>query len=45
MQAAVGNNAVQDVYLCAKTKKLLVRLADSCDRSQPLHNIQAHTHT
>ncbi|XP_030270202.1 phenazine biosynthesis-like domain-containing protein 1 isoform X1 [Sparus aurata] len=33
IKAAVGNHPVQDVYLSSNTKKLLVRLADSCDRS------------
>ncbi|KAK2854170.1 hypothetical protein Q5P01_006831 [Channa striata] len=33
IKAAVGNHPVQDVYLCANTKNLLLRLADSCDRS------------
>ncbi|KAM8876165.1 phenazine biosynthesis-like domain-containing protein isoform 1-T1 [Synchiropus picturatus] len=33
MQAAVGDHPVQDVYLNDRTKKLLVRLADSCDRT------------
>ncbi|XP_040025118.2 phenazine biosynthesis-like domain-containing protein 1 isoform X2 [Gasterosteus aculeatus] len=33
IKAAVGNHPIQDVYLCAQTKKLLVRLSDSCDRS------------
>ncbi|XP_029973878.1 phenazine biosynthesis-like domain-containing protein isoform X2 [Salarias fasciatus] len=32
IKAAVGNNPVQDVSL-SSTKKLLIRLADSCDRS------------
>ncbi|XP_061670294.1 phenazine biosynthesis-like domain-containing protein 2 [Syngnathoides biaculeatus] len=32
-EAAVGDHPVQDVYLCSNTKKLLVRLADTCDRS------------
>lgn len=32
IQAAVGKHAVKDVYLSANTKKLMVRLADSCDR-------------
>uniref|UniRef100_A0A3B3ZAA1 Uncharacterized protein n=1 Tax=Periophthalmus magnuspinnatus TaxID=409849 RepID=A0A3B3ZAA1_9GOBI len=32
--AAVGSLPVQEVYLCAKTKKLLIRLADRCDRSE-----------
>lgn len=31
--AVVGNLPVQEVYLSSETKKLLVRLADSCDRS------------
>ncbi|XP_071369263.1 phenazine biosynthesis-like domain-containing protein 1 isoform X2 [Centroberyx affinis] len=33
IKAAVGNHPVQDVYLSSTTKKLMVRLADSCDRS------------
>ncbi|TNN56267.1 Phenazine biosynthesis-like domain-containing protein [Liparis tanakae] len=33
IKAAVGNHPIQEVYLCAITKKLMVRLADSCDRS------------
>nr|ACQ58826.1 Phenazine biosynthesis-like domain-containing protein 1 [Anoplopoma fimbria] len=33
IKAAVGNHPIQDVYLSANTKKLMVRLADSCDRS------------
>ncbi|XP_020507895.1 phenazine biosynthesis-like domain-containing protein 1 isoform X3 [Labrus bergylta] len=33
IKAAVGNHPIQDVYLCSNTKKLMVRLADSCDRS------------
>ncbi|XP_070823392.1 phenazine biosynthesis-like domain-containing protein 1 [Chaetodon trifascialis] len=33
IKAAVGNNPIQDVCLSSNTKKLLVRLADSCDRS------------
>lgn len=33
IKAAVGNNPVQDVYLSSETKKLLIRLADSCNRS------------
>ncbi|XP_030017267.1 phenazine biosynthesis-like domain-containing protein 1 [Sphaeramia orbicularis] len=32
--AVVGNLPVQEVYLSSETKKLLVRLADSCDRSE-----------
>lgn len=31
--AVVGNLPVQEVYLSSETKKLLVRLADSCDSS------------
>lgn len=34
IQAAVGNHPVQDVYMSSNTKKLLIRLADSCDRLQ-----------
>ncbi|XP_024151399.1 phenazine biosynthesis-like domain-containing protein isoform X1 [Oryzias melastigma] len=33
VQAAVGNNPVQDVVLSSVTKKLMIRLSDSCDRS------------
>ncbi|TKS69947.1 Phenazine biosynthesis-like domain-containing protein 1 [Collichthys lucidus] len=33
IKAAVGDLPIQDVYLSANTKKLMVRLADSCDRS------------
>ncbi|XP_068444085.1 phenazine biosynthesis-like domain-containing protein 2 isoform X2 [Clinocottus analis] len=33
IKAAVGNHPIQDVYFSANTKKLMVRLADSCDRS------------
>lgn len=33
IKAAVGDHPVQEVYLSSTTKKLLVRLADSCDRS------------
>lgn len=33
IKAAIGNHPVQDVYLSSNTKKLLVRLADSCNRS------------
>lgn len=34
IKTAVGNLPVQEVYLSAKTKKLLIRLADSCDKSE-----------
>ncbi|XP_055010508.1 phenazine biosynthesis-like domain-containing protein isoform X2 [Boleophthalmus pectinirostris] len=34
IKAAVGSLPVQEVYLSAKTKKLLIRLADKCDRSE-----------
>lgn len=44
-QAAVGNLQVQDVYLSSNTKKLLVRLADSCDRLQVAHTHTQHTRT
>lgn len=37
IQAAVGDHPVQEVYLSSTTKKLLVRLADSCDRLQNSH--------
>ncbi|XP_041642878.1 phenazine biosynthesis-like domain-containing protein 1 isoform X2 [Cheilinus undulatus] len=37
IEAAVGNHPVQDVYLSSNTKKLMVRLADSCDRSVLTH--------
>ncbi|XP_038831128.1 phenazine biosynthesis-like domain-containing protein 2 isoform X2 [Salvelinus namaycush] len=33
VKAAVGDQPVQEVCLCATTKMLMVRLADSCDRS------------
>ncbi|KAM9409214.1 phenazine biosynthesis-like domain-containing protein [Pholidichthys leucotaenia] len=33
IKVAVGNHPVQEVYLCPNTKKLLIRLADSCDRT------------
>ncbi|KAF7669394.1 hypothetical protein LDENG_00193030 [Lucifuga dentata] len=33
IKAAVGNLPVQDVYLNSTMKKLMIRLADSCDRS------------
>ncbi|XP_041839192.1 phenazine biosynthesis-like domain-containing protein 1 [Melanotaenia boesemani] len=33
IKAAVGNHPVQDVSLNSVTKKLLIRLCDSCDRS------------
>ncbi|XP_074522215.1 phenazine biosynthesis-like domain-containing protein 1 [Halichoeres trimaculatus] len=33
IKAAVGDHPVQDVCLSSSTNKLLVRLADSCDRS------------
>lgn len=33
IKVAVGDNPVKDVYLSSSTKKLLVRLDDSCDRS------------
>ncbi|XP_040893390.1 phenazine biosynthesis-like domain-containing protein 1 [Toxotes jaculatrix] len=33
IKATVGNLPVQDVYLSSNTKKLMIRLADSCDRS------------
>ncbi|XP_051919382.1 phenazine biosynthesis-like domain-containing protein 1 isoform X1 [Hippocampus zosterae] len=33
IKASVGDYPVQDVYLCSNTKKLLLRLADTCDRS------------
>uniref|UniRef100_A0A3Q2Y1X9 Phenazine biosynthesis-like protein domain containing 2 n=1 Tax=Hippocampus comes TaxID=109280 RepID=A0A3Q2Y1X9_HIPCM len=32
-KASVGDHPVQDVYLSSNTKKLLLRLADTCDRS------------
>ncbi|KAL3992860.1 pentatricopeptide repeat domain-containing protein 1 [Sarotherodon galilaeus] len=37
IKAAVGNLPVQEVYLCNNTKKLLIRLADSCDTSVLTH--------
>ncbi|XP_038557239.1 phenazine biosynthesis-like domain-containing protein 1 [Micropterus salmoides] len=33
IKAAVGNHPIQAVYLSSNTKKLMIRLADSCDRS------------
>ncbi|KAM3876597.1 phenazine biosynthesis-like domain-containing protein 1 [Diretmus argenteus] len=33
IKAAIGDHPVQDVYLSTTTKKLMVRLADSCERS------------
>ncbi|KAK6301506.1 phenazine biosynthesis-like domain-containing protein 2 isoform X2 [Coregonus clupeaformis] len=33
VKAAVGDQPVQEVCLCGTTKMLMVRLADSCDRS------------
>ncbi|XP_074469143.1 phenazine biosynthesis-like domain-containing protein 1 isoform X2 [Sebastes fasciatus] len=33
IKVAVGNHPVQDVYLNSNTKKMMIRLADSCDRS------------
>ncbi|XP_044065137.1 phenazine biosynthesis-like domain-containing protein 1 [Siniperca chuatsi] len=33
IKAAVGNHPIQDVYMSSNTEKLMVRLADSCDRS------------
>uniref|UniRef100_A0AAQ5ZH80 Phenazine biosynthesis like protein domain containing n=1 Tax=Amphiprion ocellaris TaxID=80972 RepID=A0AAQ5ZH80_AMPOC len=33
IKVAVGNHPVQDVCLSPTTKKLMIRLADSCDRS------------
>ncbi|KAK2920314.1 phenazine biosynthesis-like domain-containing protein 1 [Channa argus] len=33
IKAAVGNHPVHDVYLSSITKKLVIPLADSCDRS------------
>lgn len=33
IKAAVGDHPVQEVCLCPTTKKLMVRLADTCDRS------------
>ncbi|XP_003969511.1 phenazine biosynthesis-like domain-containing protein isoform X1 [Takifugu rubripes] len=33
IKTAVGNNPVQDVCFSSSTKKLLIRLADSCNRS------------
>ncbi|KAI3377090.1 hypothetical protein L3Q82_000290 [Scortum barcoo] len=32
-EVALGDHPVQDVYLSSNTKKLMVRLADSCNRS------------
>ncbi|KAI1894614.1 hypothetical protein AGOR_G00117580 [Albula goreensis] len=33
IKATVGDLSVQDVHYCSVTKKLLIRLSDSCDRS------------
>ncbi|XP_010887212.2 phenazine biosynthesis-like domain-containing protein isoform X2 [Esox lucius] len=33
VKVAVGDQPVQDICLCGTTKKLMVRLADKCDRS------------
>ncbi|KAF3686319.1 Phenazine biosynthesis-like domain-containing protein 1 [Channa argus] len=33
IKVAVGKHPVQEVYLCSNTKKLVIRLDDSCDRS------------
>ncbi|KAK2854171.1 hypothetical protein Q5P01_006832 [Channa striata] len=33
IKVAVGNHPVQEVNLCPNTKKLVIRLDDSCDRS------------
>ena len=41
-QAAVGNLPVQDVYLSSSTNKLMVRLADSCNRLQSKHTQTEH---
>ncbi|XP_008308810.1 phenazine biosynthesis-like domain-containing protein 1 [Cynoglossus semilaevis] len=37
IKAAVGNNTVHSVHLSTTTKKLMVRLTDSCDRSVLTH--------
>ncbi|XP_042345416.1 phenazine biosynthesis-like domain-containing protein 1 [Plectropomus leopardus] len=37
IKTAVGNLPIQDVHLSSNTKKLLVRLSDSCDRSVLTH--------
>ncbi|XP_051945360.1 LOW QUALITY PROTEIN: phenazine biosynthesis-like domain-containing protein [Xyrauchen texanus] len=34
LKAAVGDLPIHDVYYCATTKKLMVRLADTCNRSE-----------
>ncbi|XP_059422540.1 phenazine biosynthesis-like domain-containing protein isoform X2 [Carassius carassius] len=34
LKAAVGDLPIQDVCYCPTTKKLMVRLADACDRSE-----------
>ena len=33
LKAAVGDHPVQEVCLCPTTKKLMIRLDDTCDRS------------
>ncbi|XP_015241972.1 PREDICTED: phenazine biosynthesis-like domain-containing protein [Cyprinodon variegatus] len=33
VKVTVGNHPVQDIYLSRETKKLLIRLSDSCERS------------
>lgn len=33
LQAAVGNHPVQEVFMSRDTKKLMIRLSDSCERS------------
>ena len=42
IQAAVGNLPVTDVYLSPSTKKLLVRLADTCERSELKHILMGY---
>ncbi|XP_056113182.1 phenazine biosynthesis-like domain-containing protein [Rhinichthys klamathensis goyatoka] len=34
LKAAVGDLPIQDVCYCPSTKKLMIRLADTCDRSE-----------
>ncbi|XP_051507671.1 phenazine biosynthesis-like domain-containing protein [Myxocyprinus asiaticus] len=34
LRAAVGGLPIHDVYYCATTKKLMVRLADTCNRTE-----------
>ncbi|XP_051945361.1 phenazine biosynthesis-like domain-containing protein [Xyrauchen texanus] len=34
LRAAVGDLPIHDVYYCATTKKLMIRLADTCNRTE-----------